>query len=79
MRAERHPDPDLALPLGHHVGEHTVRPDCRQQQGQTGKGGQQLGQQPWPPDRLGEHAVHLLKPHDRHRAVGIADDALDCL
>jgi hypothetical protein len=76
-RAERHPNTDLAAALGHHVGEHTVRPDGREQQRQSSERAEKLGQQPRPPNRFREYRVHVLEPHDRDGRVHLPDHSID--
>ena len=79
IRAERHANADFAAALRDHVGEHPVRADGGEQQRQSRKCAEQVREQPRPPDRFSEHRVHVAQPHDRHRAIRFANNALDRL
>ncbi len=75
--AHRHVNADLFPALAHRVPEDAVGADRGQRERQSGGNHQQLGQESWPRDRLGEHFVHGAQLDERQRRVHPADHAPD--
>jgi hypothetical protein len=73
IRAERHPDANLAAALDHHVRQHSVCPDDRQQQRQSRKCAEEPGQQPRLANRLREDVVHFAQAYEGYGRIDLSD------
>ena len=75
--AESQANSDLVRALAHHVGEHTVSANRRQQQCQPRKRTKQLRQKPRPANRFRENLVHFPESHDGDRSVHVPHESLE--
>ena len=75
LRAERHPDPDLARPLRDAVGNHAVDPDRRQDERDGGETAQQHRIEPWLRECPADHFLQRHQLRDKNIAIQPLDDA----